>query len=345
MRSDSSAPISVLATRPLTKAQMEQLRGVSPRIRLEHRTVANPSLVADVMASDTEVLLATFPPVSADAFPALRWFQSSSAGIDRVVPTPLWKAPVRITTTSGLHAITVGEYTLGMMIALARDFSGFLKHQRRACWPQTPRPAYEQFPGRDLRGATVLIIGYGSIGRQVARLARAVGMRVLAIKRDPSVLLDHGYTFSGTGDPQGELPERIVGPDQLLSVLPEAEFIIVAAPATSGTRHLIGVREFAAMRPDAIFINVARGELVDENAMLAALAGRRIAAAGLDVFATEPLPADSPLWRLENVIISPHVAGCSPRYDDYVFEIFAENLRRYVANEPLLNEVDRHLGY
>ncbi len=345
MRSDSSPPVSILATRPLTGAQMGQLRSLSSRVRLEHRALADPNRVADLLASDTEVLLATFPPVSAEGFPALRWFQSSSAGIDRVVPTPLWKSPVRITTTSGLHAITVGEYTLGLMIALARDFPGFYDHQRRACWPQHPRPAYEQFPGRDLRGATVLIIGYGSIGRQVARLARAVGMRVLAIKRDPSVLLDRGYVFPGTGDPQGELPERIVGPDQLASVLPEAEFIIVAAPATSGTRHLIGAREFAAMRPDAIFINVARGELVDENALHAALANRRIAAAGLDVVATEPLPAESPLWRLDNVIISPHVAGCSPRYDDYVFEIFAENLRRYLANEPLLNEVDRQLGY
>lgn len=345
MRDDSSAPVSVLATRPLTTAQLEQLRELSPRVRLEHRVLRDPNRVADVLSSDTEVLLATFPPVSTEGFPALRWFQSSSAGIDRVVPTPLWKTSVRITTTSGLHAITVGEYTLGMMIGLARDFPGFLEYQRRACWPQHPRPAYEQFPGRDLRGATVLIIGYGSIGRQVARLARALGMRVLAIKRDPTAVVDRGYIFPGTGDPQGELPERILGPDQLAQVLPEAEFIVLAAPATSGTRHLLGAKEFAAMRPDAIFINVARGELVDETALYDTLAQRRIAAAGLDVFATEPLPADSPLWRLDNVIISPHVAGCSPRYDDYVFEIFAENLRRYLANEPLLNEVDRQLGY
>lgn len=344
MRPAPSAPVSILATRPLTAKQVESLRNLSPRVQLEHRMLAPSQPVAQVLKPDTEVLLATFPPRSAAEFPGLRWFQSSSAGIDRVVPTPLWQSAVRITTTSGLHAITVGEYTLGMMIALARDFRGFLTCQRQACWPQQP-PPYEQFPGRDLRGATVLVVGYGSIGRQVARLAGALGMRVIALKRDPSLRPDRGFVFAGTGDPAGELPERIVGPDQLLAVLPEADFVVLAAPFTAATRHLLGAREFGAMRRDAILINVARGELVDEDAMQAALAEKRIAAAGLDVFAAEPLPPESPLWRLDNVIISPHVAGCSPRYDDYVFEIFAANLRRYLAGEPLWNEVDRQLGY
>ena len=340
----ASAAVHVLCTRPLRAAHLERLKSLSPRLRIEHRLVASGD-VAAVMTPEVEVLLSTFPPHSAEAFPALRWYQSTSAGVDRVLQTPFGHSSVRITTTSGLHAITVGEYTLGLMIALARDFLGYLDFQRRSCWPQHPLPPYEQFPGRDLRGATVLIVGYGSIGRQVARLCDTLGMRVLAVKRDPAARTDEGFAFPRTGDPAGELPERIVGPAQLEAVLPEADFIVLAAPSTADTRQLLGRREFTLMREDAILINVARGDLIDEAAMVDALSQGRIAAAGLDVFATEPLPPDSPLWTLKNVIISPHVAGCSPRYDDYVMEIFSENLRRYLNGEPLLNEVNRQLGY
>lgn len=340
----ASAAVHVLCTRPLSAAHLERLRSLSPRLKIEHRLLASGD-VSEVITPEVEVLLATFPPHSAEAFPALRWYQSTSAGVDRVLQTPFGQSSVRITTTSGLHAITVGEYTLGLMIALARDFLGYLDFQRRACWPKDPLPPYEQFPGRDLRGATVLIVGYGSIGRQVARLCDVLGMRVLAVKRDPAARMDEGFAFARTGDPAGELPERIVGPAQLNEVLPEADFIVLAAPSTAGTRHLLGRREFALMRSNAILINVARGDLIDEAALVEALVQGRIAAAGLDVFATEPLPPESPLWALKNVIISPHVAGCSPRYDDYVMEIFAENLRRYIHGQPLLNEVNRQLGY
>lgn len=344
MSSAASAPVHVLCTRPLRAAHLDHLKSLSPRLRIEHRLLANGD-VAEVIAPGVEVLLATFPPHSAEAFPALRWYQSSSAGVDRVLQTPFGHSSVRITTTSGLHAITVGEYTLGMMIALARDFLGYLNFQRRACWPQDPLPPYEQFPGRDLRGSTVLIVGYGSIGRQVARLCDTLGMRVIAVKRDPAAKVDEGFAFPRTGDPAGELPERILGPKQLHDVLPEADFIVLAAPSTTATRHLLGRREFELMRNSAILINVARGDLIDETAMIEALSHGRIAAAGLDVFAMEPLPPGSPLWALKNVIISPHVAGCSPRYDDYVIEIFTENLRRYLQGQPLLNEVNRQLGY
>jgi len=344
MSNAASAAVHVLCTRPLSAAHLERLKGLSPRLRIEHRLFAQGD-VAEVIGPDVEVLLSTFPPHSAAAFPALRWYQSTSAGVDRVLQTPFGRSSVRITTTSGLHAITVGEYTLGLMIALARDFLGYLDFQRRACWPQDPLPPYEQFPGRDLRGSSVLIIGYGSIGRQVARLCDTLGMRVIAVKRDPSAKVDEGFGFARTGDPAGELPERIVGPAQLHDVLPEADFIVLAAPSTAGTRHLLGQQEFALMRKDAILINVARGDLIDEAAMVEALVQGRIAAAGLDVFATEPLPPESPLWTLKNVIISPHVAGCSPRYDDYVMEIFTENLSRYLQGQPLLNEVNPQLGY
>jgi phosphoglycerate dehydrogenase-like enzyme len=298
-----------------------------------------------VLNSEVEVLFSSFAPETLEPLPRLRWFQGRSAGINAFVGTPLWNSDVRFTTASGVHAIPIAEYVTGMMIALARDFLGYLDFQRRACWPMTPKVHFEQFPGRELRGATVLIIGYGSIGREIARQSRALGLRVLAIKRDPAARADPGFIMPGTGDPDGSIPARILPPADLGDVLPLAEYVVIASASTAETRHLIGEAQLRCMRPDAILINIARGDIVDEPALVRALQERWIAGAGLDVFEREPLPADHPLWRLDNVILSPHIAGFTPRYDDHMATLFAENLRRYVSGEPLLNLVDRSRGY
>lgn len=336
----------MLCARPFTPAQLDRLRAVSPRLAIEQRPVRNREELAAVLSPEVEVLYSLVAPLSLERLPKLRWFQCRSAGMNAVIGTPLWSAnQVALTTASGVHAITMAEYTLGMMIALARDFPGFLSFQRRACWPMHPKNHHEQFPGRELRGATVLIVGYGSIGREIGRQCAALGMRVLAVKRDPSSRVDTGFVVPGTGDPQGAIPERIVGPAALDTVLPEAEFVVVSTALTPASAHLIGESRLRLMRADAFLINVGRGGIVDETALIRALRERWIAGAALDVFATEPLPADNPLWSLDNAILSPHVSGITPRYDDHLAGLFAENLRRYVAGEPLLNLVDRSLGY
>lgn len=338
--------VHVLCTREFTSAQLDRLRAVSPRLVVEQRSAKSRAELTEVLTSETNVLLTTFPPEALARMPHLQWVQARSAGVNAFVGTPVWTEPaIALTSGSGVHGITMAEYVTGMMIALARDFLGFLDFQKRSCWPMSPKNHVEQFPGRELRGATLLIIGYGSIGREIGRQAQALGLRVLAVKRDPSVRTDHGFVVAGTGDPDGTIPEKIVGPAQLDELLPEAEYVVIASASTPQSRHLIGEAQLGLMRSDAFLINIARGDIIDEAALVRALSERSIAGAALDVFEQEPLPADSPLWRLDNVVISPHVAGITPRYDEHLVGLFAENLRRFLAGEPLLNLVDRDRGY
>lgn len=339
-------PIHVVCARNLPAEHIARLRAVSPRLVVDVRPARNRAELKPLLSPEVEVLFSSFAPESLDGLPNLRWFQSRSAGMNTVSDTPLWTADqITVTNSSGIHGPTIAEYVTGMMIALARDFLGFLSFQRRSCWPTTPKNHVEQFPGRELRGATALIVGYGSIGREIGRQCRALGMRVLAVKRDPLRRVDSGYTIAGTGDPDGIIPERIVGAADLNAVLPEAEYVVLASASTADNRGLIGETQLKSMRRDAHLINIARGDLVDEVALIRALRERWIAGAALDVFAREPLAADSPLWSLDNVILSPHVSGITPRYDDHMTTLLAENLRRYVAGEPLLNVVNRSLGY
>jgi phosphoglycerate dehydrogenase-like enzyme len=273
--------------------------------------------------------------------PHLRWVQLMSAGADHAVDHPILTDQVVLTTTSGIHAINVGELVLTMMLAWGQRLPTLMAYQRRAEWPSG---RFALFSPQELRGGTVGIVGYGSIGREVGRLASAFGMRVLALNRsgDP---VDCGYTIPGVGDPQGSVPQRFYGPGELRNMLAECDYVVVAVPLTVTTRHLIGPDELRAMKPSAFLINVARGDVVDEPALIQALQEGWIAGAGLDVFAQEPLPADSPLWAMENVILSPHIAGFTPHYNERAADVFAENLRRYLAGQRLLNQVDLEQGY
>jgi phosphoglycerate dehydrogenase-like enzyme len=197
----------------------------------------------------------------------------------------------------------------------------------------------------DMRGKTLGIIGYGSIGRETARLAAAFGMKVIALKRNPGDRVDAGWCPAGLGDPEGKIPARYFGPDEREAILRESDYLSVTLPLTDHTRKFIGEREFAAMKPGAYIVNIGRGEVIDEHAMATALSAKTIGGAGLDVFEHEPLEAGSPLWDMENVILTPHISGANRGYMDKACELFAENLKRSVAARPLLNLVDPKLGY
>jgi phosphoglycerate dehydrogenase-like enzyme len=215
--------------------------------------------------------------------------------------------------------------------------------QKRGEWP----PASEQealFTPEELRGKTSGIVGYGSIGRQVARLASAFGMHVLAMQRGTDHR-DRGFHFPGIGDLEGTIPERYYTPDQLHEMLGESDVVVIAVPLTPKTREMFDAAAFRAMKPTAFLVNIARGDIIDEKALIQALEEKQIAGAALDVFDQEPLPSTSPLWHLPNVFISPHVTGLTSQYDERALTIFYENLRRYLAGEPLLNVVDKTLGY
>ncbi len=330
--------INVLITLPFPDVLIEKLGGISPQLVCTQREEPDPEDIADV-----DVLYTFSALPHPDDAPRLKWVQFHSAGIDHIIDHPLYTdSEIELTTTSGIHAIPVAEYVLAQMLAFAHHLPKMFEDKLHTRWP---RDRWARYKPDELHGATVGIVGYGSIGRQVARLTQALGMKVLALKRDVRNLNDAVYTMSGVGDPEAAIPERIYPPQALHSFLGECDYVVLSAPLTKTTRGMISAEALATMKPSAILINVARGGLVDQAALVKALKEGTLAGAALDVYEEEPLPADSPLWDLPNVILSPHVSGYTPHYDDRAVEIFVENLRRFLAGEPLINLVDRMRGY
>ncbi len=334
--------VNVLCTLDFTDAQLEKLRAVSPGLRVEQKTCRNAEAVAVALTPETEVLYTFYAAFDPANYPGLKWVQLHSAGVDHVLDTPLMRSDVAVTTASGIHAPRIAEYVWASILAFAYRLPVMLHYQQRAEWP---KGRWDIFAGHELRGQTIGIVGYGSIGREVARLARAFAMRVLISKRRTEGMADDGYTLTDVGDAAGTLPDGVYGPDRLHEMLRQCDFVVVAAPLTPETRHLIDEAALRAMPSHAYLVNIARGGLIDEAALARALGEGWIAGAGLDVFEEEPLPADSPLWKLDNVILSPHVAGFSLKYDERATDLFAQNLNRYLAGEPLLNLVDKKRGY
>jgi phosphoglycerate dehydrogenase-like enzyme len=332
--------LNVLVTMRFTEAQLDRLRAVSPELVVSR---ADPER-ADY--SRVDVLYAGAPPRDLRGAPALRWVQLHMAGVNALHDHPLYtESAIPLTTTSGVHAATIAEYAITVLLALAHHVPRMVEWQGRGGWPPDEQ-RWPLFVPAELRGATLGIIGYGSIGRELARIAKtAFAMTVLACKRDPSERRDGGYALPGTGDPEGRLPDAWLGPAKLRELLERSDAVVLCAPLTRETRGMIGAAELHAMKPSAYFVNVGRGPSVDEAALARALAERRIAGAAIDVFAEEPPPAGHPLYALDNVIVSPHVSGFLPSYDDKCTDLFAENLRRFLAGAPLLNLVDRARGY
>jgi phosphoglycerate dehydrogenase-like enzyme len=335
-----ASALNVLVTMRFDDAKLDRLRRVSPDLRVTREDPA----AADY--SRTDVLYAGAPPRDLARAPHLKWVQLHMAGVDALAEHPLYtQSAIPLVTASGVHASTIAEYAITMVLALAHRVPRMVEWQARGGWPPDEQ-RWPLFVPSEVRGATLGIIGYGSIGRELARIARtAFAMTVLACKRDPAQRRDGGYALPGTGDPDGRLPEAWLGPDGLPELLARSDVVVMCAPLTAQTRRLIGPRELALMKPSAYFVNVGRGASVDEAALARALAERRLAGAAVDVFAQEPPAAGHPLYGLDNVIVSPHVSGFLPSYDDKCTDLFAENLRRYLAGLPLLNVVDRARGY
>ncbi len=296
------------------------------------------------MVSEGCDVLLTFrmPPDICQIAPGLKWAQLLSAGADHVPASVIQSGALPIATASGIHATPIAEYTIASMLAYAHRFHVMIRAQMRREWL---RSGQFMTSVDELRGKTLGVIGYGSIGRETARIADALGMAVLALKRDPSARRDSGWFPAGLGDPEGTIPKRFFGPDERMAILAESDYVTVTLPLTSETRKFIGAGEIAAMKSSAYIINIGRGEVIDEQALADALGAGRIAGAGLDVFEHEPLKPESPFWTMENVILTPHMSGANRTYMDKACELFAANLERFGAGQPLLNLVDPALGY
>lgn len=335
----------VLITAPIETHWLEQLQDLSPDLQIRRWQVSLEGDVPPDLWREIEILYASFATKlpSRENAPQLRWVQLYSAGPDRVVAHPLFATPVIFTTTSGLHAVNIAEHVFMMILAWYHRFPNILAMREQGLWPAASHRA-SLYMGEEVWGKTIAIVGYGSIGRQVARLAKTFGMRVLAMQRGTDHR-DRGFHFPGVGDVDGSLPDRYYPAEQLHRMLNESDIVVIAAPLTATTRDMFDKAAFHAMKPTSFLVNIARGDLCNEADLVLALQEKRIAGAALDVFQSEPLPPGHPFWRLDNVFISPHSSGLTPLYNERAALIFEENLRRYLAGQPLYNVVDKQQGY
>ncbi len=253
----------------------------------------------------------------------LKWVQIGGAGVDATLYPEMVESDVVLTNASGAFDIPIADHLFAMMLCFSRGLNMFIRHQMEGKWRGTPTI--------QLAGQTILILGLGNIGMAVAQRANGFEMRILAIDLMPPEKPDY--------------IEKIEEPGKLHDLLPEADFIAICCPLTKNTYRMIGEAEFQLMKPSAYVINIARGKIIDEAVMIKALKEKRIAGAGLDVFEKEPLPEDSELWNMSNVIITTHTAGSAPETGGRTFKIFCENLQRFVKGEPLINVVDKQAGF
>ena len=310
----------------------EWLGGLLQQEFPEHQFVQLPNL--DNLASeitDAEVLVGwQLRPEQFKEAKRLRWIHATTAAVHQLMFPELVASDARVTNSTEIHGPVVAEHAIALVLALAKGLPWAMKHQQQHRWGQ--QELWRGFARpREVAGATLGVIGLGAIGHQSVRLAKALGMRVIAVREHP----ERG----------GEGADDVFGPAELDHLLAQSDYVLVAAPLTPRTQALFDDRAFEKMRRDACFLNVSRGALVDEDALGRALRERKIRAAALDVFQTEPLPSDSLLWDLENLLITPHTAALTEKLWGRHLVRIRDNLRRYLAGEPLLGEVDKQRGY
>ena len=306
---------------------LERLRREFPDA--DFTVATTPEMLAEVLGD--AVALIGGGAVSAEmlaAAPRLRWIQATSAGVEEFLIPDLHERSITLTNFSGINAPPIADHVLAMLLAFARGLKPLLARQNEHAWPEE-----EDAPATfEPAGQTIGIVGLGAIGEGVAARAHGLGMRVLGLQRHPP-----------DEPPPGV--ERVLASEELPDLLAQSDHVVLCLPLTDATEHLIGREELRQMRRSAYLYNVGRGGLIDQEALIAALRAGTIAGAGLDVVEPEPLPPDSPLWDLPNVIITGHTAGASPQNWERGIELLADNVRRFLAGEPLHNEVDTRAGY
>jgi phosphoglycerate dehydrogenase-like enzyme len=309
----------------LEPKHLEAIRAAAPGVELAVVAAREWEERRAELGPRVEVAIGMLPLPDLRALPKLRWLQQTGAGADWLLRAPdIAQGPLIVTNASGVHAIPIAEHILALMFTLSRRIHRFVRAQQSHEWFRRGRLG-------ELEGSTLGIVGLGAIGAKTAEKARGLGMRVLGLRRNPAKTCPY--------------VERMYGPEGLGELLAQSDWVALAAALTPETQHLIGEKELRQMKPSAYLINIARGSVIDEAALVRALQEEWIAGAGLDVFEREPLPSDSPLWDMRNVVITPHFAGMTPYYSDRVIEIFCDNLQRYRRGEELRNVVDKQLAY
>ena len=321
------ASTTLLVLADPAEPQLKMLERFRDRVSIV--TGATLASVAHVAASADAILVWTASrdllQQVFDIAPRVRWVHSRAAGLDTLLFPALVDSPVPLTNSSGVYSRSLGEFVAAAVLFFAKDFHRMKRNQAAGRW--------EQFDVEEAHGKTMGIVGYGDIGRAAARLAQALGMRVIALRRRPEM---------SRGD---ELVDEALGTDQLHALMGRSDYVVVAAPLTPETRGLVDAAAIAAMKPTGVLVNVGRGAVIDEAALIDALQHRRIRGAALDVFETEPLPPGHPLYALDNLLLSPHCADHTQTWIDDAMRFFTENLERFCKGEPLKNVVEKRLGY
>ena len=312
----------VIGPRVLNKRHIQRIKAVAED--LEIAVTADPK-EAMRYAADADIIAGfprTIPAISRAR--NLKWIHSFSAGMDRVLTPAIIRSPILVSNSSGIHKIPIAEHVLGYMLIFCRGFLRSLENQKKRLWEKDDSIT-------ELRGKTVLVVGLGNIGGEVARLAHALGCRVIAVTRSTRERIDWVHDI-----------KKSAMLDQMLS---KADFVVSCLPHTKETHHLFMLARFRKMKRSAIFVNIGRGGLVREKDLIAALKKKVIAGAALDVTEIEPLPSSSPLWRMSNVIITPHHSATSEYSLDRSIDRFCLNLKAFLIGDRLPNLVDKKLGY
>jgi phosphoglycerate dehydrogenase-like enzyme len=333
--------LDYLCTLRLPDAWFAELADRVPGVRI-HRFPGGDGVPADVLSEVALLHTSEWFPDVAEA-PSLRCVQLDTSGVDHVRATSLWATDIPIATLGGIAPVPMAEYAMMTILELAHRMPLIQRLRDAHGWPSNA-DRLERLTPRRLEGATVGIVGYGRIGREIARLASSFGMRTLGVKRTATAAAASDKFDTGRQSPAAD-PTEIFPMDALDEVLAQSDVLVVVVPLTALTRGMIGAAQLDRLPTGAFVVNIARGGIVDEAALLDRLRDGRIAGAALDVFDDEPLPADSPWWTEPHTLVTPHVAGLAPQYHAQTLDLVVENLTRLAEGQPVLNEVDRVSGY
>jgi phosphoglycerate dehydrogenase-like enzyme len=328
--------MNVLIDMPLFEPSfysLQKLEGIKVQMIKEPAVTARP--LPEEQIADCDILFCTIPPSNHELMKRLKMIQISSAGYTQLIGQKFEEKNIKACNALGVFDVPIAEWNISMMINLARDMRGMIRNQEDQVWD---RPARFQ---NEIRGGVVGIWGYGGIGRETARLAKALGMKVHVLSRSGIGPRENIYCVPGTGDTEGILPDRIFLMNEKEEFLNGVDFLIMAIPQTGTTQGIIGEAELKMLKPTTFLLNPARGPLIQEQALLRALNENWISGAALDTHYYYPMPADHPLWRMTNVILTPHISGssASPHFLERVWDIFYQNVKRLKGGEPLLNRL------
>ena len=318
IKTKGSTPLDV------NEKHLTQIRSVDKKIKIvavsyqDTKQIAKELADADIIAGN-QVSIPTITNAK-----KLKWIQAFSAGVEKILTPEVVRSDVLVTNVSGIHTTPIAEHVLGFMLIFTRRFYETFKNQQQKIWKKNPNVT-------EIKGKTVLVVGLGNIGTEVAKLANFLGAKVIAVKQN-------------TKD-KPDFISKVYSPSQLEKVLPKADFVVLCLPLTPQTKHLFNLKKFKAMKKSGIIINIGRGPLIKEKDLIKALEQKIIAGAGLDVTEEEPLPKESKLWNMENVVITPHHSGWSEKYMDRAIDLFCLNLKAYLKNKPLPTLVDKLRGY